>query len=76
MGKFYLTIRYLHYFKDKNDAEDISEGQKQLELSQKAWLAYREAQCEGLMGYGYYGSQAQGAGYALIQCSCISEKLE
>ena len=50
MGKFYLTIRYLHYFKDKNDAEDISEGQKQLELSQKAWLAYREAQCEGLMG--------------------------
>lgn len=50
-----------------------SEGQKQLELSQKAWLAYREAQCEGLMGY--YGSQAQGAGYALIQRSCISEKL-
>jgi uncharacterized protein YecT (DUF1311 family) len=50
-----------------------SEGQKQLELSQKAWLIYRDAQCDGLMGY--YGSQAQGAGSALIQQSCISEKL-
>lgn len=63
MNKVYQTL---------NQSLD-SEGQKQLELSQKAWLAYREAQCEGLMGY--YGSQAQGAGAALIQSSCLSEKL-
>lgn len=50
-----------------------NDGQKQLELSQKAWLSYREAQCAGLMGY--YGAQAQGAGSALIQQSCLSEKI-
>lgn len=49
------------------------EGKKQLELSQKAWLSYRDAQCNGLMGY--YGSQSQGAGSALINLSCVSEKV-
>lgn len=49
-------------------------GKKELENSQKAWLSYRDAQCNGLMGY--FGSQAQGAGSALIQKSCVGEKLE
>lgn len=49
------------------------EGKQLLETSQKAWLAYRDAQCNGIEGY--LGSQAQGAGAALILKSCLSEKL-
>ncbi len=48
------------------------EGKIALEASQKAWLNYREKECNGLMGY--FGSQSLGAGSHLITLSCVAEK--
>lgn len=50
------------------------DGMLILEESQKAWLAYREKECNGLMAY--FGSQAQGAGSHLITLSCVADKTE
>lgn len=48
------------------------DGKLALENSQKAWLNYREKECNGLMGY--FGSQSLGAGSHLITLSCLAEK--
>lgn len=56
---------------DRLNASFDEAGKQQLERSQKAWLSYRTAQCDGLMSY--IGSQAMGAGSGLINISCLSE---
>ncbi|TCM68443.1 uncharacterized protein YecT (DUF1311 family) [Acinetobacter calcoaceticus] len=48
------------------------EGKSALEASQKAWLVYRDKECNGLAAY--FGSQALGAGSRLITLSCEAEK--
>lgn len=48
------------------------EGKLALEASQKAWLVYREKECNGLMAY--WGSQSLGAGSHLITLSCVADK--
>lgn len=45
--------------------------QNALEESQKAWLNYRDKQCNGLMAQ--IGSQAQGGGSGLIITSCLAD---
>lgn len=50
------------------------EGKLILEESQKAWLVYREKECNGLMAY--FGSQSLGAGAHLITLDCVADKTE
>ena len=56
----------------KISADLDAEGRSELEASQKAWLNYRNKQCNGLLAV--YASQAQGAGSKLITLSCEAEK--
>lgn len=49
-----------------------TDGQLLLESSQKAWLTYREKQCNGILSH--FSSQAQGAGSHLIILSCEADK--
>lgn len=51
-----------------------SDGRLALDASQKAWLVYREKECNGLMAY--FGSQSQGAGSHLSTLSCVADKTE
>ena len=56
----------------KISADLDAEGKSELDASQKAWLNYRNKQCNGLLAI--YASQAQGAGSKLITLSCEAEK--
>lgn len=49
-----------------------ADGKAELEASQKAWLNYRNKQCNGLLAI--FASQAQGAGSGLITLSCEADK--
>lgn len=67
--KALLNAAYNRLYENFDDT-----GKQKLEASQKAWLLYRAAQCDGLMSY--IGSQAMGAGSGLINISCLSELTE
>ena len=48
------------------------EGKLVLGESQKAWLAYRDKECNGLAAY--FGAESLGAGSRLITLSCVADK--
>ncbi len=48
------------------------EGKLVLNESQKAWIDYREKECNGLMPY--FSSQSLGAGNYLNTLSCVANK--